>query len=218
MTTMFEPFFGIPQAIVRLGKVKSLSGVAVKLYIVLLHQSERYRTRMLRCTTAELEELTGCSRNALTNARADLAHARLVQVQRRGEQGFILHLCDPATGEPWPGDPKQRIRAPKKDNASGPTALDVARAAKPRIDSEIEAAAFKQPRSENDSFRRDSAVPEHPMSAPVSPTTSWDVVERTDSSREMDLGGTSFAFGYNAPTSSKSGSNPVMESLRGMFD
>jgi hypothetical protein len=218
MTTMFEPFFGIPQAIVRLGKVKSLSGVAVKLYMVLLHQSERYRTRMLRCTTAELEELTGCSRNALTKARADLAHARLVQVQRRGEQGFILHLCDPERGEPWPGDPKQRIRAPKKDNASGPTALDVARAAKPRIDSEIEDAAFKQPRSENDSFRGDSAVTEHPMTTLASPTTSWAVVELIGSSYEMDLDGTKFPFGYNAPASCKPGSNPVMESLRGVFD
>jgi hypothetical protein len=107
MTTMFEPFFGIPQAIVQLGKVKSLSGVALKLYVVLLHQSERYRTRMLRCTTAELEEFTGCSRNALITARADLARAGLVQSEPHRGQGFVFHLCDPNTGKPWPGDPKQ---------------------------------------------------------------------------------------------------------------
>jgi hypothetical protein len=218
MTVMIDKFFGIPPGIIRLGKLKSLSGVAVKLYVVLWHQSERYRTRRLRCTTTELERLTGCSRNALITARADLAGAGLVQGEPYGRQGFIMHLCNPETGKPWPEDPQQRVVYEKKRDASQSKAMDVATVAKPKIVSDIGGTAPNHSQRENLSPRADSALAENPVTAPALPPISWDDVERTEAGYEIGLSGAGFPFGYNAPASPKPVSNPAMESLCGVFD
>ncbi len=215
MTVMIPEFFGIPREIVRLGKLTALRCVALKLYIALWHQSERYRTRALRCSTAELEKLTGCSRNALITARADLALAGLVQVELHGGQGFVFHLCDPSTGKPWPGDPKQRIIYVKKGEASCPVSPDGERVAKPRQDSAIKPAALKHSQVENPSPRGETAIERHPATAPNSPPMSSEVAEQSYPSDQIGLGGTAFPFGFNDPTSNRPG--PVMESLRGLF-
>jgi hypothetical protein len=222
MTVMIGKFFGIPPGIIRLGKVKSLSGAAVKLLMALWHQSERNCTRTLRCTTAGLEELTGCSRNALITARADLVKAGLVQVEPYGVKGFVLHLCDPETRKPWPGDPKHRIIYAKKDVACGPLSSDGERVEKPKLDAAVEPAVLKDHRSEDPSSRVepmiDKRIDQRPITAPISPPRmSWNVAEQSHPSDEIGLGGTSFPFGYNAPTSSRPGSNPVRETLR-VFD
>jgi hypothetical protein len=218
MTVMIDRFFGMPPGIIRLGTVKSLSGVAIKLYMALWHESERKRTRLVRCTTAELEQLTGCSRNALTTARTDLAHAGLLQAERYGQQSFALLLCDPETGKPWPGDPKERILYQKKIDASPPVATDVVTASKPRIDSGVEVAALQHPQTENRSRRDGSVIDKRPATVPVLRPTARDVVERIDTSDEIGLGGISFPFGYNDLISCKRDSHPIMESLRGVFD
>jgi hypothetical protein len=68
MTVMCERFFGIPQAAIRLGKIKQLSSVAVKLYLALWYGSERYSTRELMRTVAQLRTLVGGCRNSYTRA------------------------------------------------------------------------------------------------------------------------------------------------------
>lgn len=219
MTVMIDKFFGIPPGIIRLGKVKSLSGAAVKLLMVLWHESEYNCTRTLRCTTAKLEELTGCSRNALITARADLVSVGLVQVERYGVKGFVLHLCNPETGKPWPGDPKQRIIYVKKGVASHPLSSDGERVEKPRPDAAVTPTALKAPQSEKPLPHVESTIGKRPVTAPVSPpSTSWDVAEQIDPSCEIGLSGTNFPFGYNIPTSNRPGSNSVMESLGGLFN
>jgi hypothetical protein len=102
MSVMFERFFGTPQSFVRLGKIKGISGAASKLYTALCHESERWSTREVTRTVAELQLLVGGSRNSHAKARAELIQAGLVQAEPYGAEGFIFVLCDPATGEPWP--------------------------------------------------------------------------------------------------------------------
>jgi hypothetical protein len=114
MTVMFERFFGVPQSVIRLGKLKELSGTAVKVYIALMHESERYRTRELTLTVAQLKELVGGSSNSHATARAQLVKAGLVQAESYGAEGFIFNLCNPDTGLPFPLHPREEIRYQKK--------------------------------------------------------------------------------------------------------
>jgi hypothetical protein len=218
MTVMIDRFFGIPPGIIRLGKAKNLSGAAVKLLMALWHESERTCTRTLRCTTAELEELTGCSRNALITARADLVGAGLVQAEPYGLKGFVLHLCNPETGKPWPGDPRQRIIYVKKGVASRPLSSDDQKLENPKLVAAVEPAALRHPQGENPSPHAESGVEKHTVTAPVSPLMSWDVAEQSHPNDEIGLGGTAFPFGFNDPISNRPSSNPVMESLRGLFN
>lgn len=114
VTTMFPLFFGVPQAAIRLGRLKEISGVALKIYIGLLYDSERYQTRELMRTVSELRELVGGAPNSHVKARDELAAVGLVEFEERGTEGILFRLCDPETGKPWPGDPKEKITYQKK--------------------------------------------------------------------------------------------------------
>jgi hypothetical protein len=105
---MCEPFFGIPQAAVRLGILRGLSPVALKLYVALWHESERYCTRELKRTVAQLQALVGGSRNSYSKAKGELARAGLLSAESYGMEGFVFHLFDPETRKPWHPDPKRK--------------------------------------------------------------------------------------------------------------
>lgn len=117
MTVMIERYFGIPQSAVRLGKVRSLSGAATKLYLVLWHESERYQTRELTRTTRQLRDLMGGARNTHAKAREELIEAGLLEAEPYGTEGFVFHLCNPDTGRPWAIDPKVAVPYRKKNDA-----------------------------------------------------------------------------------------------------
>ena len=108
MTVMCERFFGIPQAVVRDGMIERLSPVAVKLYIALWHESERYSTRELKRTVTQLQKLVGGSRNSYAKARRELSQAGLLSADAYGSDGFIFHLFNPKTGKPWPLKPTEK--------------------------------------------------------------------------------------------------------------
>ncbi|HEY5330420.1 MAG TPA: hypothetical protein VIJ79_11080 [Acidobacteriaceae bacterium] len=139
MTTMFEPFFGFPQSAVRLGKLKSISGFASKLYIGLCHEFERYSTRERIFTVSQLQALVGGSRNSHAKARIQLITAGLVQAEPYGTEGFIFQLCDPETGAPWPLPPRERVVLPRKGKPVAVATQDVSKSAAfrkpPKIDS-----------------------------------------------------------------------------------
>src|ERR1039458_5817947 len=109
MTVMIPEFFGMPHSVIRDRKLKNLSGVALRLYIALWHESERYCTRELTRTTKALIDLVGGARNSHNKARAELVRAGLVIAASIGTEGFIFHLCDPKTGKPWPLDPRVKV-------------------------------------------------------------------------------------------------------------
>src|SRR5579863_4904049 len=107
MTTMLERFFGIPQSVVRDGTLKAMSPCALKLYICLWHESERFSNREFTRTTNELIALVGGAPNSYAKARAELKKG-LICAEPYGEEGFIYALCDPVTGKPWPGPSDQK--------------------------------------------------------------------------------------------------------------
>jgi hypothetical protein len=106
---MCEKWFGIPQTAIRLGKIKQLSPVALKLYVALWYESERYSTRELKRTVAQMQTLVGGSRNSYTKARSELARAGLLSADALGTEGFVFHLFNPETGKPWDPDPKRKL-------------------------------------------------------------------------------------------------------------
>ena len=77
------------------------------LYICLLHESERYRTRKLHRTDAELLRLGKISPRSLRDARIKLQEYGLVVCERGRGNVYAYTLCDPRTSMPWPGDPEE---------------------------------------------------------------------------------------------------------------
>ena len=137
MTVMFPRFFGIPQSAIRSGKVKELSGSALKLYVALCHDSERHCTRELTRDTTQLQELVGGCRNSHAKARAELVKAGLVRAELYGTEGYVFHLCDPETGKPLPIPPKQKMTYRPQNSPLAPTAdvpADPAKLLPPKID------------------------------------------------------------------------------------
>lgn len=116
MSQMFPGFFGVPQAAIRSGKLKNLSGFAVKLYVALCHDCERYSTRELKRTTAQLQKLVGGAHNSHIKARKELKKAGLVDFEDGGAAGIIFRLCNPDTGAPWPHNPREKVSYQRKSN------------------------------------------------------------------------------------------------------
>jgi hypothetical protein len=129
---MIDRYFGTPQSFIRLGMLIPLSGAATKLYMVLWHDSERYQTREITRTTAELRDLMGGSRNSHAKARAELVRVGLIQAEPYGTEGFVFHLCNPETGKPWPEDPKMPVRYRRKHATSADiAAVPIVKSGKP---------------------------------------------------------------------------------------
>jgi hypothetical protein len=108
MSNMLQdcPFFTVPSYSVRIGVLRIMKGSEAKLWMALMHEFERYSTRELIRTDAQLKELSGVSARALRDARIKLQEYDLVSL-RRGVAGMYRYvLCDPRTGDPFPGDPK----------------------------------------------------------------------------------------------------------------
>ena len=167
MTVMCERFFGVPQPAVRLGKVKELSPIAVKLYLALWHESERYSTRELTRTTAQVQALVGGSPNSHTKARTELAQAGLVVSEPYGTEGFVFVLCNPETGKPWPFPPKEKLQYQKKGTSSATVAQSPVKSERPP---KIENAGTSFPFGWNDSNGPTAA----PSDKRVSAALNWE--------------------------------------------
>jgi hypothetical protein len=116
---MFDRYFGIPQHVIRSGLWASMKPSQQSLYICLMHESERCSTRLLRRTDGSLCELSGLSSRAFCNARKKLQEFRLVQCHRSTGNIYAYTLCNPETGTPWPGAPKERFLYRRKETRSG---------------------------------------------------------------------------------------------------
>jgi hypothetical protein len=110
MTVMIAEFFGMPHSLVRTGKLRLLNGTAVSVLVALWHESERACTRELTRTDKQLVRLVKAHRNSIAAARRELKNAGLVVAEPFGSSGFVYLLCDPNTGEPWPGSPEVGIK------------------------------------------------------------------------------------------------------------
>ena len=119
MSVMFPKYFGVPHAVIRLGFWAQMSPKEQSLYTVLMHDSERYRTRELVRADADISQFAGISPRALCDARKKLQERGLVICERGKANVYRYILCDPETGRPWPGAPKEIVRYRKKDDSGG---------------------------------------------------------------------------------------------------
>ena len=172
MTTMCDNFFGLPQGVVRLGDIRALSPFALKLLVALWHDSERYSTRELTRTVAELQELIGGSRTSHTKARTELTQSGLLVAQSCGAEGFIFHLCNPETRKPWPFHPKSKLEYARKGKAPGVTA------ASPMTPAHVPGPAAMQ-EAETDfnyGYNNSQQKTTTPSDQPCNPLVTWDKI------------------------------------------
>lgn len=127
MTVMFPEFFGMPQSVIRTRLWAQMKARERTLYTVLLHESERYCSRQLQRTDAELSELSGVCTRSIRDARIKLQEYGLVRSQRGRGNVYTYTMCNPETGQPWPGNPKSPIAYIKKADRLpvGPTVNDI---------------------------------------------------------------------------------------------
>jgi hypothetical protein len=177
MSVMFPKYFGVPWSSLRDGKMKGLSGMATKVYVALYHESEHYCTRELKRTVAQLQELVGGSPNSHAKARAELIRAGLVQAEPFGSEGFVFALCDPETGQPWPGDPKERVIYQRKGAPPSVVPLDATSHVKPKKPPKINSAGTSFP------FGANAPEQPNPLRKPIepdppsaTPSLSWDEI------------------------------------------
>jgi len=121
----------------------------MKLYVVLWHDSERNSTRELTRAVTRLQALLGSSRNSHSKARNELIKAGLVHAEPDGLKGFIFHLCDPETAEPWPKHPTERVMYIKK-SAPAAVSQEVPSAMKLNKPPKIDGAGISFPFGMND--------------------------------------------------------------------
>jgi hypothetical protein len=121
VTTMFNRFFGVPQAVIRSGTWPEMKPTEQSLYICLLHESERCSTRELLRTDAQMGKLTKLSSRSFCNARKKLKERGLLLYRRGAGNTYIYTLCNPETSQPWPGDPKRHVPYIKKGDRNTPS-------------------------------------------------------------------------------------------------
>lgn len=111
---MLNSFFGIHPAVVRNGTWARLRPGEKDLYIYLMEQSERYCTRELKRTDSDIENLVGAAPRTLCNARKKLQELKLIQCRVADGNKYVYVICNPETGLPYPGNPKQPLTCAKR--------------------------------------------------------------------------------------------------------
>ena len=114
MTVMFPKFFGVPQQVVRKSTLAAMKPSEVYLYIYLQERSEWYCSRVIRATDAEISAKVRVAPRSLRNARVKLQERGLIQYKKGAGNKYVYTICDPETGQPYPGDPRKPIRYKKR--------------------------------------------------------------------------------------------------------
>lgn len=124
VTVMFYGYFGIPQQVLRTGLWAKMKPSEQNLYVCLMHESERYSTRQITRSDMTLCALSGLSSRAFCNARKRLQEFRLIECRRGRGNVYRYTICNPETGLPWPGNPKQLIQYRRRNVSAGAVGND----------------------------------------------------------------------------------------------
>lgn len=140
----------MPQAVIRDGLWARMRPGEQSLYIFLMHQSERYRTRVIAATDSQISQATGTASRTLCNARKKLQEHGLVQYRAGTGNKYVYTICDPSTRQPYPGDPRIPQRTGAKSEArAGPETVAHATAMPTPVSSSEEALAHEMWGSKN---------------------------------------------------------------------
>jgi hypothetical protein len=118
VTVMIPTFFGIHPHVIRSGLWARMKPGEKDLYIALMEISERWCTREIRATDAEIAEAVGVEPRTLCNARKKLCEYGLVRCGDLTRAGHLYIICKPESGLPYPGDPKTPIKYQRKASES----------------------------------------------------------------------------------------------------
>jgi len=114
MTVMIESFFGLHSHVYRSGQWKGMKPGEKDLYVFLMAESERCRTREITATDAHVNAKVGTAPRTLCNARKKLQERGLIRYRSGPGNRYTYTICNPQTGEAYPGSPRQPIRLPKR--------------------------------------------------------------------------------------------------------
>lgn len=114
MTVMLDSFFGVHPWLLRNGRWAKMKPGEKDLYLFLMEESERRCTRELTATDAEITVAVGTASRTLCNARKSLQGYRLIRYKASHGNKYRYVICNPKTGEPYPGDPRQPMVVPKR--------------------------------------------------------------------------------------------------------
>jgi hypothetical protein len=118
VTVMLDSFFGVHPHVVRSGLWARMKPGEHDLYVFLMERSERYCSREIHATDAEIKKSVGLASRTACNARKKLQEYGLIQYRASTGNRYTYVICDPKTGQPYPGDPKARAdtRKPSPEN------------------------------------------------------------------------------------------------------
>jgi hypothetical protein len=119
LTVMIDSFFGVHPCIVRSGLWAKLKPGEVNLYIYLLEESERLCTRQLTATDDQVRKAVGTASRTLCNARTKLQEYGLIRYERGQGNRYKYTICNPKTGQPYPGDPREPMVVPRRSRSQG---------------------------------------------------------------------------------------------------
>jgi len=114
MTVMLDSFFGVHPWLLRYGRWAKMKPGEKDLYLFLMEESERRCTRELTATDAEITVAVGTASRTLCNARKRLQEYGLIRYKASHGNRYRYVICNPKTGKPYPGDPRQPLVVPKR--------------------------------------------------------------------------------------------------------
>jgi len=94
------------------------------LYVYLMEESERRRTRLIRATDSAIRALVGVAPRTLCNARKKLREYGLILYKAEQGNRYAYTICDPKTGAPYPGDPKDRMDGARRTPTASQDPMD----------------------------------------------------------------------------------------------
>src|SRR6476646_6914261 len=103
---MIDSFFGVHPYVLRSGQWGKMKPGEKDLYLYLLEESERRCTREIAATDAQIRSLIGAASRTLCNARKKLTEYGLITCKSGQGNRYTYTICNPKTGLPYPGNPR----------------------------------------------------------------------------------------------------------------
>src|SRR5690348_7050022 len=95
-------FFPVPQIFVRGGSLRNWRDCEIRLYVLLLHESERLSRPTIKLTNVEIARGAGLSPSSVRGARTKLCEYRAITTKRGAGGVYTYTLVDLRTGVAWP--------------------------------------------------------------------------------------------------------------------
>ena len=120
MSVRIDRWFGVPPELFESGHFARLSHSAVRLFIFLYWKHDRQSNRQFQESDRQITLQAGVSARSLSSARKQLAQTRILRFERAPGGMYTYTLCDLKTGEPYPGDPREKVRFVKGQSPAKP--------------------------------------------------------------------------------------------------